>query len=236
MAHAVSATTTALVMGPSGVPDPSSTYVTNVNNLYIQPNSPGAVTQVVFTPEGPLPHHRGEEPAAEHLGGPGPRDARPNRGSTVRAGDPVTIFGYSQSAIISSLYMKQLLERPVPPDNLNFVLVGNEMNPNGGFLSRFPGLKLPSLGLDFYGGTPENAFPTTNYTLEYDGFADFPRYPLNFLADLNAGLGIVFVHTKYAQLTSRTRWPGPSRCRRPTPRRSTTSSAPRICRCWSRCA
>ncbi len=53
--HAASATTTALVMGPSGVPDPSTTYVTDVNNLYIQPNSPGAVTQVVFTPEGLYP-------------------------------------------------------------------------------------------------------------------------------------------------------------------------------------
>jgi hypothetical protein len=201
-AVAVSASATALVMGPSGVPDPSSTYITNVNNLYIQPNSPGAVTQVVFTPEGlypitgvkSLPLNTSVVQGLEMLG--------QTAGPLFTAGDPVTIFGYSQSAIISSLYMKQLLELPLPPDNLNFVLVGNEMNPNGGFLSRFPGLKLPSLGLDFYGGTPENAFPTTNYTLEYDGFADFPRYPLNFLADLNAGLGIVFVHTKYAQLTS----------------------------------
>lgn len=55
VAHSATATTSALVMGPSGVPDPSSTYVTNVNNLYIQPNSPGAVTQVVFTPEGLYP-------------------------------------------------------------------------------------------------------------------------------------------------------------------------------------
>ena len=117
------------------------------------------------------------------------------------AGNTVTVFGYSQSAIISSLYMRQLATSPTPPQNISFVLVGNEMNPDGGFLSRFPGLTLPSLGLDFYGATPENAFPTTNYTLEYDGFADFPRFPINFLADLNAGLGIVFVHTKYADLT-----------------------------------
>jgi hypothetical protein len=116
----------------------------------------------------------------------------------VAAGNTATVFGYSQSAILSSLLMSQLpSSTPV-----NFVFVGNEMNPNGGFLSRFPGLKLPSLGLDFYGATPENAFPTTNYTLEYDGFADFPRYPLNFLADLNAGLGIVFVHTTYPSLTT----------------------------------
>jgi hypothetical protein len=87
-------------------------------------------------------------------------------------------------------------------DDINFVFVGNEMNPNGGFLSRFPDLNLPSLGLPFYGATPENNYPTTNYTREYDGFADFPRYPLNLLADLNAGLGIVFVHTKYVPATN----------------------------------
>lgn len=116
----------------------------------------------------------------------------------VAAGNTATVFGYSQSAIISSLIMSQL-----PPGTpVDFVLVGNEMNPNGGMLSRFPGLNLPSLGLPFYGATPENAFPTTNYTLEYDGFADFPRYPLNVLSVLNAGLGIIFVHTKYADLTS----------------------------------
>lgn len=55
---------------------------------------------------------------------------------------------------------------------------------------------MPSLGLDFYGATP-NAYPTFNYTQEYDGFADFPRYPLKFLSDLNAVMGIFLVHTRY---------------------------------------
>lgn len=201
VARSAGATTAALVMGPSGVPDPSSTYVTNVDNLYIQPNSPGAVTQVVFTPEGlypitgvkSLPLNTSVTQGLQMLGD--------TVGPLLSVGTPVTVFGYSQSAIISSLYQEAENGLLPKPQNLSFVLVGNEMNPNGGFLSRFPGLKLPSLGLDFYGGTPQNDFPTANYTLEYDGFADFPRYPLNFLADLNAGLGIVFVHTKYAQLS-----------------------------------
>jgi hypothetical protein len=30
----------------------------------------------------------------------------------------------------------------------------------------------------------ETASPTNIYTLEYDGFSDFPRYPINFLTDL----------------------------------------------------
>ncbi|WP_264960676.1 PE-PPE domain-containing protein, partial [Mycobacterium kiyosense] len=88
------------------------------------------------------------------------------------------------------------------PSMLNFVLTGNEMNPNGGMLSRFPGLALPALGLDFYGATPSDTpYQVANYTLEYDGFADFPRYPLNFLADLNALAGIIYVHPTYFDLS-----------------------------------
>ncbi|WP_366847736.1 hypothetical protein [Mycolicibacterium sp.] len=31
------------------------------------------------------------------------------------------------------------------------------MNPNGGFLSRFPDLNLPALGIPFYGAAPEDS-------------------------------------------------------------------------------
>ena len=56
--------------------------------------------------------------------------------------DTLTVFGYSQSAIIASLEMQKLAAMgPLAPsaNQLNFVLVGNEMNPNGGLLARFPG-------------------------------------------------------------------------------------------------
>lgn len=194
---AVTGQNTALIMGPSGVPIPKPTYIQNVLNLYIAPSYPTAVPSQLDTPEGLYPIT-----GVKSL----PLNVSVTQGLTIlatavaqqiAAGNTATVFGYSQSAIISSLLMSQL-----PSDTpAQFVLVGNEMNPNGGFLARFPGLKLPSLGLDFYGATPENAFPTTNYTLEYDGFADFPRYPLNVISDLNAGLGIIFVHTQYANLT-----------------------------------
>ena len=115
--------------------------------------------------------------------------------------DTLSVFGYSQSAIIASLEMQKLAALgPLAPhtNQLNFILVGNEMNPNGGLLARFPGLSIPSLGLTFYGGTPaDTIYPTNIYTLEYDGFADFPQYPLNFVSDLNAVAGILFVHTTY---------------------------------------
>ena len=33
--------------------------------------------------------------------------------------------------------------------------------------------------------------------MEYDGFADFPQYPINFISDLNAFAGIYYVHNTY---------------------------------------
>ena len=200
------AATQPLILGPSGVPIPSDAYVTKVMDWYVLPNSPDGANppQVVFTPEGLYPIT-----GVKSL----PLNTSVDQGLTILSdtlallpsATQTTVFGYSQSAIIGSLlqagYIPPNSPYPNPEipvglqDSINFVFVGNEMNPNGGFLSRFPNLNLPSLGIPFYGATPENAYPTTNYTREYDGFADFPRYPLNFLADLNAGLGIVFVHT-----------------------------------------
>ena len=40
-------------------------------------------------------------------------------------------------------------------------------------------------------------YVTNMYSLEYDGFTDFPRYPLNLLADVNAFLGIETLHGTY---------------------------------------
>jgi hypothetical protein len=57
------------------------------------------------------------------------------------------------------------------------------------------------LGLDFYGATPSNTvYPSDIYTIEYDGFADFPRYLIDFLSDLNAFAGIATVHQRYPSL------------------------------------
>jgi PE-PPE domain len=121
--------------------------------------------------------------------------------SQLSAGDPVDVFGASQSAVIASLEMEQL-EATDPSAPATFVLIGDLMNPNGGIFERFDGLDLSSLGIDFYGATPADDFPTTIYTLEYDGYADFPRYPLDILSDLNAIEGINVVHGEYFDLTT----------------------------------
>jgi hypothetical protein len=117
-----------------------------------------------------------------------------------------SIFGYSQSAIIASIEMQHLASPgytgTVPnADQLGFTLVGDPMNPNGGLLQRFTPLTFPALGLNFYGATPSDTiYPTNIYTIQYDGYADFPRYPINLLADLNAFLGIEMVHGTYPDI------------------------------------
>ncbi|CAN5616601.1 hypothetical protein BH09ACT8_BH09ACT8_20040 [soil metagenome] len=197
-APAAAAESTAVIMSPSGVPIVKPTYLASVFDLYVAPNSPaGTIPEGLDTPEGLYPI-TGVKSLPLNVSVPQGLSILDTEITKQRvAGSSVTVFGYSQSAIIASLEMSNL----DPSTPISFILVGNEMNPNGGFLSRFPGLTLPSLGIPFYGPTPPDAFPVTNYTLEYDGFADFPRYPLNFLADLNAGLGIIYVHTQYANLT-----------------------------------
>ena len=86
------------------------------------------------------------------------------------------------------------------------MLVGDEANPNGGIITRFevPGvpLSLPSLGETFNDApTASDTYPTAVYSIEYDGFADFPQYPIDFLSDLNAYLGVFTQHFAYADLT-----------------------------------
>jgi PE-PPE domain len=43
------------------------------------------------------------------------------------------------------------------------------------------------------GDNLKSFYPTNVYPLEYDGFADFPNYPINVFGDLNALVGIFFV-------------------------------------------
>jgi hypothetical protein len=127
-------------------------------------------------------------------------------GGHVDAANPVVVFGYSQSSVISAQLMPELAKQGVPSDDVHFVLVGDESVPNGGSLSSFDipvgaHPSAPALGLTFTGGQPSDLYPTDVYTLEYDGFADFPRYPIDELSTLNALFGIIFQHVTYADLS-----------------------------------
>ncbi len=112
--------------------------------------------------------------------------------------DHLVIFGYSQGAGVANVEKRKLAEQypagTTAPD-IDFVLVGDPNLPNGGLMARFPGLYIPILDFSFNGPAPtDTQFDTVEITRQYDGFTDFPLYPLNLVADLNAVLGIVYVH------------------------------------------
>ncbi|MGN7782683.1 PE-PPE domain-containing protein [Mycolicibacterium sp. 22603] len=109
------------------------------------------------------------------------------------AGD--TVFGYSQGAVVASAY-----KAGHPANGVDYVLVENPGRPNGGIMARFGGLYVPLLDITFSGPTPvlrdpqPGAGSTVDIARQYDGWADFPTYPLNLLATANAILGIIYLH------------------------------------------
>jgi hypothetical protein len=69
-------------------------------------------------------------------------------------------------------------------------------------MTRFWADYLPFVDFYFNGPAPtDTQFHTDIITQRWDGFADFPIYPLNVLADLNAVAGIFYVHEEYADVT-----------------------------------
>ncbi len=197
--------TTALIMGPTGNPGPTGHYVRQVYNLYIRPFFPGSIPFGLTTPEqfqpfSGIPSLTFDESIA--------RGASILHGAIMTeyaAGRDVVVLGFSQSASVATMEMRHLASLPPDlrpsPDQLSFLLLGNPNNPNGGLLARFPDLYLQPLGLTFSGATPDSVYPTTVYTRQYDGWADFPQYPLNIVSDVNALLGIFYSHGTYQELT-----------------------------------
>ncbi|MEB3051522.1 PE-PPE domain-containing protein [Mycolicibacter sp. MYC123] len=202
---------TAFVLGPSGIPNPTQAYADQMERLYLAPLGFTGTTQVLDTPEAlypitgvkSLPFDTSVAQGQQIL-----ENAIMNQIATgnVSADNPVVVFGWSQSAVISAQLMPVLAANGVPSDYVHFVLVGDESIPNGGSLSMFDlpagaHPAAPALGLTFSGAQPNDLYPTTVYTNEYDGFADFPRYPINELSTLNALMGIIFQHLGYGSLT-----------------------------------
>jgi hypothetical protein len=111
------------------------------------------------------------------------------------AEDPLTIFGYSQSATAESIAMTQINDYSmahgdsIPLDELHFVFIGDpSLLPDGVWPNLVPDLDslfgptltntiLTDLGFDAVLGnvTPDDLYPTTIYTLDTDGVADFQQ-------------------------------------------------------------
>lgn len=206
--------TEAYEVGGSTVPILPQSWFTNANEVYVQPNFPGAVPNYFGYPAQFYPvsdslggfHDRSEAVGQETM-----NDVLMTQ---LSQGHNVVFYGTSQGATLQALEMTYLMSLPADeqpsPTQLGFVDFGDPNLPDGGIYTRYgtpdlpsnvmpyglPGhLNLPSIGIAFSTETPPNApWPDVIYTGEYDGFGDYPQYSLNLLADINALLGTEFVH------------------------------------------
>lgn len=119
--------------------------------------------------------------------------------------NPPVVFGYSQSAVIATATKRRLAERSAAGDTVapvSFVMLANLNRPNGGLNARFPGAFIEELGWTFSSAAPtDTAFTTVDVARQYDLFADFPRYPLNLIADVNAVVALFYGAHDYANVT-----------------------------------
>ncbi|RWA15424.1 hypothetical protein MBRU_10265 [Mycolicibacterium brumae DSM 44177] len=174
----------------------------------------------VYTPEQfwPLPGSTmtfdrsvmiGVQNVAKCVSGPAGCPANPEFFHEFDQDDALVVFGYSQSGRVLTDVKRAMIDWysqqgwDTAPD-VSFVIIGNPNRPNGGILERLNGLSIPFVGITFDGATPTDScvegvchFRTEDISTQYDGFSDFPLYPLNLIATLNAVAGMATVHGGY---------------------------------------
>jgi hypothetical protein len=179
----------ALMMGGTAMPTPSEFWQNTIVTDYIDPATGQNYTPVLVpTPE-----------SAASTSIPVGLAKLQAMMDQLPAGQPYLIEGYSQSAQIAIDEKLELIASGNPPPDVTFLLLGSGNRPDGGFLERFAGLVIPgATGFDFNGAEPTDAgIPTIDIANQYDGNADFPQYPVNVVADLNAVLGFIYQHAGY---------------------------------------
>ncbi|OHU98131.1 PE-PPE domain-containing protein [Mycobacterium talmoniae] len=202
----------ALMVGASGIPTPSQGWMNAYDALYLQPRGFTGTLQAVTTPESLYPFTFPFSETYDRSVSQGVQNVVDAVDSRIAAGgvdpaNPIVITGWSQGSTVASGAMSALAAQGVPSDDVHFVILGDPNTPNGGLLERFDvpngtdPVTVPSLGLTFGHPTPSDLYPADVYNMEYDGVADFPRYPINFLSDLNAYFGMAFNHIAYEGLT-----------------------------------
>ena len=199
--------TTAVIMGPTLIPDPADLpgYIPDINNLYLQDlGFTGTDITSLVTPESP---DFGPSIAEGELDLVNTIEADYTAGGDVTwATDPLTIMAYSQSTVVASLAEPILNELGIPSSDLRFVFLGDATaDPSTGATGILDTWGDTTFGkdiLDLLGWgnlvdatTPNDLYPTDVYTLTGDFWADYP-----VSADEGWVLGF-FEHGQYLGLT-----------------------------------
>ncbi|WP_197503240.1 PE-PPE domain-containing protein [Mycobacterium sp. 1245111.1] len=195
--------THAIIMSPTFIPDPTTFpgYIPGVVTEYLEPlgfSDTGTVTPLI-TEESP---NFGPSIASGINTLVGTVEAEYNAGD-FSATDPLTVFGYSQSAVAASMAEQQLAADHIPLEALRFVLIGDAAsNPPSG-----PTGLLDTWGATPFGHeidallgwsnlddvtTPNDLYPTDVFNVANDLFADTAT-PADFAANPLAALWQDFV-------------------------------------------
>jgi hypothetical protein len=221
---------TAIILGGTTEPTPSTAFAQAAENLFLNPlgfdggatsstvcdmvgtDPCAAPLQVLTTPE-LIQQGPSSLTAADDVTLAVENEFNANPGA-FSAEDPLTIFGYSQSATAESIAMTQLEADKIPSADLHFVFIGDPsladtgVWPNlvadmdGIFGTSLTNTLLTDLGIDGVLGnvTPDDLYPTTIYTLAGDGVADFqPDFESGGL--LGTIEGLFLQHVEYLGLT-----------------------------------
>lgn len=182
-------TSEALVM----IPSENQQWLDLAKSLYLEPSGfpDGGATTFLQVPETPdlNASMSGTEAILLHA-----IEQRWDSGD-FNAGDPLYVFGYSQSAVAAGMIEQQLRDDGIPSDSLHFVLVGDSAaGDGGGFLNQAMGTLLQYFPASWHDSvaslvhevlgwyradsaigatTPNDLYPTDVYTLSGDGFANW---------------------------------------------------------------
>jgi hypothetical protein len=220
---------TAIILGGTTQPTPSTAFAQAAENLFLHPlgfddgatsstvcdmigtDPCAAPLQVLTTPE-LIQQGPSSLTAADDVVLAVENEFSANPGA-FSAEDPLTIFGYSQSATAESIAMSRLEADGIPSADLHFVFIGDPSLPDGVWPNLVPDLDslfgtsvtntlLTDLGFDGVLGnlTPDDIYPTTIYTLAGDGVAEFqPDFESGGLLGTIEGLFVQ--HVEYLGLT-----------------------------------
>ncbi|WP_395306994.1 PE-PPE domain-containing protein [Mycobacterium sp. AMU20-3851] len=214
---AVALAATALIVPGTGTPNANivGDYLENARDYYIAPFNPDCTEANDCALQGidypaqfwpiPLPGWGGLSGAKWDVStGEGLANLNSTLVNTVAQNPPntpVILFGYSQGGNIVSREKRNLAYLPEDQTYLSFVMIGNANRPNGGLFERLAFLgHVPILDATFGLPAPTDTCDhicATDIAFRYDGVADFPLYPLNALAVLNAIAGFWYVHGTY---------------------------------------
>ncbi|MBJ7462849.1 MAG: PE-PPE domain-containing protein [Mycolicibacterium sp.] len=214
---AVALAATALIVPGTGTPNANivGDYMENARDYYISPFNPACTEDNDCALQGidypaqfwpiPLPGWGGLQGAKWDVStGEGLSTLNSTLVDTLAQNPPntpVVIFGYSQGGNIVSREKRNLAGLPKDQTYLSFVMIGNTNRPNGGLFERLAFLgHVPILDATFGLPAPTDTCDhicATDIAFRYDGVADFPLYPLNALAVLNAIAGFWYIHGTY---------------------------------------